>query len=88
MADSEQRTDASLLKAWRAGDAAAGTRLLRRHFDALKAFFEAEKAQRVHDLIRATFETCLVSRTGLPDDVPLRDHLLAVARRKLKEDAH
>ena len=87
MTDSEQRSDASLLRAWQEGDAAAGTRLLRRHFETLKAFFEAHHADDPGELVSATFEACLTSGSDLPDDGSFREHLLRFARRQLKKGA-
>src|SRR5690606_10349004 len=54
--------DLELLAAWRDGDAAAGGRLFRRHFDTLFRFFSTKLDGPVEDLVQDTFLGCVRGR--------------------------
>jgi RNA polymerase sigma-70 factor, ECF subfamily len=75
--------DASLLLAWRAGDAAAGRRLVSRHFASVYRFFANKLGQDVDDLVQQTFLACVEGRDRLRDAAGFRAYLFAVARNRL-----
>lgn len=76
-------SDAELLTAWRARDDAAGTALVRRHFEMLSRFFRNRAPAHRVDLMQKTWLGCLESRDRVPDHVPFRAYLLGIARRVL-----
>ena len=75
--------DAALLRAWQAGDAAAGNALVRRHFPTLYRFFRSRVDDGVADLVQRTFLACVESRDRLPDGVEFRAWALGIARKQL-----
>jgi RNA polymerase sigma factor (sigma-70 family) len=74
---------AALLERWRAGDLAAGDRLLQRHFPSLARLFRARMPERAADLIQRTMLACVESRERIPEGLPFRAYLLGIARRVL-----
>jgi RNA polymerase sigma-70 factor (ECF subfamily) len=77
------RSDRDLLDGWRAGDAAAGSELFERHFDALYRFFRGKAEGGVDDLVQETFLACLRSRDALRGEASFRTYLFTVARHEL-----
>lgn len=75
--------DTELLDAWRAGDAASGRELFRRHAAAVQRFFRSKLGPEREDLIQRTFLACLESRDRVRDGSSFRTFLLGVARHKL-----
>ena len=76
-------SDGELLRAWGAGDRAAGEELLARHFEAVVRFFQ-NKIDRDHDdLIQETFLGCLESRASFRGDGSFRAFLFGVAHNVL-----
>ena len=75
--------DRALLEAWRQGDAQAGNRLLKRHFDALYRFFRNKVDHGIEDLIQATFLACVRSRDKFRGDCSFRTYLFVIARHEL-----
>jgi RNA polymerase sigma factor (sigma-70 family) len=74
------RADHELLDAWRAGDAAAGSALFERHFDALYRFFRNKTAGPVEDLVQETFLACVRRKDAVRD---FRTYVFTVARHEL-----
>ena len=74
--------DAELLSAWKRGDAAAGNRLVRRHFEAIYCFF-ATKVDDASELAQRTFLATLESADRFRGDSAFRTYLFGIARRVL-----
>lgn len=78
-------TDAELLRAWSAGDRAAGESLFDRHFESVARFFR-NKADGAHDdLIQQTFLGCVEALPRFRADSSFRTFLFAVARNQLSK---
>lgn len=75
--------DASLLLAWREGDANAGRALVARHFAAVYRFFANKLGGDVDDLVQQTFLACVEGRDRLRDEAGFRGYLFGVARNHL-----
>jgi RNA polymerase sigma-70 factor (ECF subfamily) len=75
--------DEELLHAWCAGDAAAGDRLIRRHFSAVFRFFRAKLPSQAEDLSQRTFLGCVESASRFRHDGSFRAFLFAIARNQL-----
>ena len=77
--------DAALFDAWRAGDAAAGSQLFERHFDALFRFLrgKVEGDGAVEDLMQQTFLACVRRKEALEGGATFRAYLFTVARHEL-----
>ena len=76
--------DLELLEAWRAGDEAAGNKLLRQFFQPLRRFFANKAApDDVGDLIQQTMEGCVRGSERFRGDSTFRTYLFGVARRTL-----
>jgi RNA polymerase sigma-70 factor (ECF subfamily) len=75
--------DLSLLERWRAGDAAAGTELFKRHFGSLYRFFERKTDGEIDDLVQETFLECLKSQETFQRLSSFRTYLFAIARHVL-----
>jgi RNA polymerase sigma factor (sigma-70 family) len=71
------------LEAWRAGDAKAGERLFRRHFDSVYWFFATKLDHGADDLAQETFAAVLRNREQVGRRHSFRAYLFAVARSKL-----
>jgi RNA polymerase sigma-70 factor (ECF subfamily) len=78
-----ERTDLDLLDGWRAGDAAAGSELFARHFDAVCRFFRNKVGEGNDDLIQRTFLAMIESRDRFRGDSSFRTYLFTVARHEL-----
>lgn len=76
-------SDHDLLVAWAAGDDAAGSQLVERHFDSVYRFFRAKLDQDVEDLTQRTFLACLEGRARIQDGHSVRSYLLGTARNLL-----
>lgn len=76
-------TDSELLEAWRAGEASAGERLFRRHFDAVARFFRNKVTADLEDLIQQTFLGCVEGRSRFRGEGSFRGYLFGVAHRVL-----
>jgi RNA polymerase sigma-70 factor (ECF subfamily) len=76
-------SDLQLLQAWRDGDALAGNRLFRRHFDAVFWFFRTKVGDAAEDLTQETFHALVRNRDSVADAVSFRAYLFATARSKL-----
>ena len=48
----DERSDAELLSAWRAGDADAGPQLFKRHFRKVYRFFETKCRDEAEELVQ------------------------------------
>jgi RNA polymerase sigma-70 factor (ECF subfamily) len=79
----DETDEIELLRAWRAGDAAAGNALVVRLFPMVFRFFASKLEHNVEDLAQRTFETCVASRERIPDGASLRAWVLGVARNHL-----
>lgn len=77
-------TDLALLDAWRAGDAAAGQELFRRHFAGACRFFYNKVDDGVEDLIQQTFLACVESRDRFRGDASFFTFLIGVAKNILR----
>lgn len=77
-------TDLDLLERWRGGDAEAGTLLFRRHFRAMRSFFENKVgASDVDDLIQATVEALVRTRDAFEGRSSFRTYMYSIARSQL-----
>jgi RNA polymerase sigma factor (sigma-70 family) len=77
-------SDQALLEAWRRKDEEAGSRLVRRHFDAVARFLERRvDATSLPDLIQTIFVALVESREKIPEGVNFRAYLLGIARNKM-----
>jgi RNA polymerase sigma-70 factor (ECF subfamily) len=78
------RSDAALLDAWRAGDAAAGNELVRRHFAVVYRFLWNKLDEHaLDDVVQATFLACVTARDRMRDDDAFRSYVLGIARLEL-----
>ncbi|MDC0671854.1 RNA polymerase sigma factor [Nannocystis radixulma] len=77
--------DAELLTRWRAGDAAAGSALVRRHVATLARFFRG-KTGDLADVVQQTLTACVQARDRLPEGLEFRAWLLGIARNVLLHD--
>lgn len=77
--------DFELLEAWRSGDADAGNRLFRRHFDAVVWFFQNKvPPAALEDLVQESFMGCVKSRDLFRGSARFRGFLLGVAHNVLR----
>lgn len=81
--------DRDLLNAWKGGDDAAGTTLVRRHFATVYRFFVNKCARNPEDLVQRTFLACLESADRYREEGSFRAFVLGIARiqflRELRE---
>lgn len=82
-AGADDRQDAELLAAWRAGDRGAGETLIERHFAAVLRMFRNKVGNLADDLVQQTFLICLERRDGIVDGERFRAYLLRVAYSRL-----
>lgn len=75
--------DATLLRAWRGGDASAGEALFERYYGLVSRFFSNKVAANHGDLVQATFTACLEKVDQLRDAASFRSFLFGVARFEL-----
>ncbi len=80
----EPPSDAALLAAWAAGDAAAGESLVRRHFATVHRFFRTRVAESVaDDLTQRSFLVALERHERFRVDGSMRAFVLGIARLEL-----
>lgn len=80
----EHDPDLALLTAWRAGDDAAGNKLLRQYLQPLRRFFANKSlADDVEDLIQQTMMGCVRGSERFRGDSTFRTYLFGVARLTL-----
>lgn len=75
--------DMDLLRAWRQGDAEAGTKLFRRHFPSVFLFFQSKLSDNVDDMVQRTFLACVEAGDRLDEVRSFRAYLLGIARYQL-----
>jgi RNA polymerase sigma-70 factor (ECF subfamily) len=78
-----EENDYELLAAWRAGDSAAGNRLLRRHFQSVHRFFRNKLDGDIDDLIQRSFLGLVEALPRFQERAQFKTFLLAVARNQL-----
>lgn len=82
--DDDGDDDPALLERWQAGDRAAGSRLVRRHYDGVTRFFDnAVGDDRRQDLVQKTFEKLTVAKDDFRLECSVRTYLFVLARRVL-----
>ncbi|MCA9706795.1 MAG: RNA polymerase subunit sigma-70, partial [Myxococcales bacterium] len=74
--------DHALLHAWQQGDAAAGERLMRRHYDAIHRFFEVKASFLADDLTQRTFLACMEAAASYRGESSVRAFLFGIARKQ------
>ena len=79
----DEPDEAALLVAWRAGDAAAGQQLFRRHYTGLSRFFRSKAGEAAFELTQTTFLACLEGREAIRNSASFRAYLFGVARNIL-----
>ncbi len=75
-------SDVAMLESWRAGDVAAGDRLLQKHFASIHRFFRTKIGDDVDDLVQQTFLGCVQNRDRVKDGA-FRPYLFGIARNRL-----
>lgn len=78
--------DEEQLRAWAAGDAAAGRALFERHFEPVLRFFRNKcggEDGELEDLVQATFAQCLASHASFRGEASFRTYLFTIARHEL-----
>lgn len=75
--------DFALLAAWRAGNEAASSSLLGRHYHGVRAFFARRLPDAADDLTQRTFLACVESLDGFRGDASFRGFLFGIARNVL-----
>ena len=83
MTESSETEDMELLRAWRAGDAAAGTELFRRHFPSVYVFFRNKVNDGIEDLVQQTFLGCVEAGDTLDSIRSFRAYLFGIARNQI-----
>jgi RNA polymerase sigma-70 factor (ECF subfamily) len=76
-------TDPELFARWQAGDNAAGSALIKRHFAALHRFFSNKARGHEEDLIQITFMACVEAGPGFRGESSFRAYLFGLARFQL-----
>jgi RNA polymerase sigma-70 factor (ECF subfamily) len=77
--------DGALLQAWRDGDRAAGDALARKHYVAVRRFFEVKATAAAEDLTQRTFLACAQSIERLARAASFRAFLFGIARNVLMQ---
>ncbi len=75
--------DTALLRAWQAGDRAAGSALFERHVAPVTRFFRSKTDHEVDDLVQDTFLACVKSLEASRAITSFRGFLFGIARHKL-----
>jgi RNA polymerase sigma factor (sigma-70 family) len=75
--------DLDLLRAWRDGDAEAGSQLLERYLQPLYRFFSNKVDDEVDDLIQRTMLACVRHQEKLVSARSFRAYLFSIARHEL-----
>ena len=78
-----ESSDQDLLQGWRAGDNAAGSLLVKRHYRALYRFFRTKAHAHCDDLIQETFLACTQSKDSFRGESSFRTYLFSLARFQL-----
>ena len=79
-------SDAALIAAWRRGEEAAGSALVRRHTDALARFLAASGAgEDLEDLVQETFFRAFRKLDGFRGTAAFRTWLMAIGSNALKD---
>jgi RNA polymerase sigma-70 factor (ECF subfamily) len=81
-ARAESESDAALLEAWRTGDRAAGERLMARHYEAVRRFFEVKAGFVADDLTQRTFLACVQQTSAVREASSFKAYLFGIARRQ------
>ena len=79
------QTDSSLLRAWKAGKAAQGNELLRRHYAAIAGFFSRRIPDVSDDLTQRTFMECTKALGKYRGEASFKGFLLGIARNVLRQ---
>jgi RNA polymerase sigma-70 factor (ECF subfamily) len=79
----ENESDLDLLERWRAGDAAAGNVLVRRHFSRVYRFFKSKLDRGAEDLAQQTFLGVVEGRDRIRDGASFKGYVFGIARRQL-----
>jgi RNA polymerase sigma factor (sigma-70 family) len=75
--------DVLLLRAWQSGDRLAGDQLVRRHYAAIRRFFEVKATAFSDDLTQRTFLGCVTGIERLERAASFRSFLFGIARHQL-----
>ena len=75
--------DLMLLHAWRAGDAAAGDALVRRHYPNVRRFFDVKVPHAAEDLTQRTFLACQENLEAYRAEATFKSYLFGIARLQL-----
>lgn len=78
-----EHTDVELLEAWRDGDKAAGSTLVKRHYRALHRFFATKAHAHCEDLIQETFLASIEAKEAFRGESSFRAYLFGLARFQL-----
>jgi len=81
--DGRVADDVELLRAWRAGDRAAGDALMRRYYTRVFRFFELKAQWMAEDLTQRTLLACLEHQGELRDEQAFAGYLFGIARNQL-----
>jgi RNA polymerase sigma-70 factor (ECF subfamily) len=79
----DDRSDADLLAAWRAGDATAGQVLFARHFRRIYRFFATKCGAEADELVQGTFLACVRAKDQFRGESSFSTYLFTVARHEL-----
>lgn len=81
MPNFSESDDATLLTAWRSGDARASAELVRRHYRSIYLFFFSKVGPvPAQDLTQSVFETLCRRQTSFRGDATVRTYLFGIAR--------
>jgi RNA polymerase sigma factor (sigma-70 family) len=75
--------DEELLRAWRAGDGAAGDTLVQRHYASVRRFFDLRVPSVAEDMTQLAFLACVEGRERLRNEAGFKAYMFGVARRLL-----
>ncbi|MEM7157759.1 MAG: RNA polymerase sigma factor [Myxococcota bacterium] len=76
--------DASLLRAWQAGDQVAGSTLFSRHYSCIYRFFMSKVPDAAEDLVQRTFLGCVEAADRFRGDSSMRTFLFGIAHNTLR----
>ena len=79
----DERSDLSLLQAWRDGDEAAGRELFARYFDSVFRFFRNKVDDAAEDLTQQTFMGLVQGKDRFRGDASFRTYVFMIARKRL-----
>jgi RNA polymerase sigma-70 factor (ECF subfamily) len=75
--------DEQLLAAWVAGDAVAGNELMRRHYLAVRRFFDLKVPAASEDLTQRTLLACVEQHDRFRGQASFRAYLFGIARNQM-----